>query len=53
MSRERSALYATDTVAVGLLDSEKGEYSGYQVIRMGKAAVAWRYLHTTSSAEVK
>jgi len=32
MSTERSALYATDTIAVGVLDTGKGEYNGYQVI---------------------
>ena len=35
MSSERSAPYATDTIAIGLLDTGKGEYNGYQVISRG------------------
>ena len=32
MSSEQSALYATDRLTTGLLDTGKGEYNGNQVI---------------------
>jgi hypothetical protein len=36
MSSERSAVYATDTIKIGLLDTGKGEYNGNQVISGGR-----------------